>query len=180
VPETLTGVGKHLAYIGRDDFVLETDAGERVQNEGFQKSLMGDRDLDLEALWSQSERSTRWCCANEPQPHVYVVVKAMSEQGKRPLSEARAGVHDVVACPAGLQPGNCIRSEPTALGFAIMPPALRYAECLISRLKLSPATCSGSASMFGGPVVVPRWSQKSLTSCIGARHFALYGLEFNS
>jgi hypothetical protein len=125
---TLTGVGKHLAYIGRDDFVLETDLGERVQNEGFQKSLMEDWDLDLEALWSQSERSinvpsrspklvhnlifsmppgtpatkvlqavrrfatNEWALkhryamvlhTNEPHPHVHVVVKAMSEQGKR-------------------------------------------------------------------------------------------------
>jgi type IV secretory pathway VirD2 relaxase len=125
---TLTGVGKHLAYIGRDDFVLETDTGERFQNEGFQKSLMEDWDLDLEALWSQSERSinipdrspklvhnlifsmppgtpatkvlqavrrfatNEWALkhryamvlhTNEPHPHVHVVVKAMSEQGKR-------------------------------------------------------------------------------------------------
>jgi len=125
---TLTGVGKHLAYIGRDDFVLETDTGERVQKEGFQKSLMEDWDLDLEALWSQSERSinipshspklvhnlifsmppgtpatkvlqavrrfaaNEWALkhryamvlhTNEPHPHVHVVVKAMSEQGKR-------------------------------------------------------------------------------------------------
>jgi type IV secretory pathway VirD2 relaxase len=125
---TLTGVGKHLAYIGRDDFVLETDIGERVRNEGFQKSLMEDWDLDLEALWSQSERSinapvrspklvhniifsmppgtpaikvlqavrgfatNEWALkhryamvlhTNEPHPHVHVVVKAMSEQGKR-------------------------------------------------------------------------------------------------
>ena len=57
------------------------------------------------------------------------------------LDACAAGVRDVVACPAGLQPSNCIRSEPTALGFAIIPPALRYAECLISRLRLSHATC---------------------------------------
>src|SRR5271156_3884373 len=50
---TLTGVGRHLAYIGRDDFVLETDMGERIQEEGFEKALMEDWDLDLEAYWHQ-------------------------------------------------------------------------------------------------------------------------------
>jgi hypothetical protein len=44
----LAGVGKHLAYIGRDDFAVETDMGERHQEEGFQKALMEDWDLDLE------------------------------------------------------------------------------------------------------------------------------------
>ena len=54
---TLTGVGKHLAYIGRDDFVMETDMGDRMHAEGFQKALMEDWDLDLEAFWHQSGRS---------------------------------------------------------------------------------------------------------------------------
>jgi Relaxase/Mobilisation nuclease domain len=125
---TLTGVGRHLAYISRDDFVLETDMAERVQEEGFEKVLMEDWDLDLEAYWHQSERSVKiprrsprlvhnlifsmppgtpatkvlqavrrfatneWALkhryamvlhTNEPHPHVHVVVKAMSEQGKR-------------------------------------------------------------------------------------------------
>jgi hypothetical protein len=44
------------------------------------------------------------------------------------LDACAAGIRDVVEGLAGPQPGNCIRSEPTALGFAIMPPALRYAE----------------------------------------------------
>ncbi len=54
---TLTGVGKHLAYIGRDDFVLETDMGGRIQGEGFEKVLMENWDLDLDPYWHQSERS---------------------------------------------------------------------------------------------------------------------------
>jgi hypothetical protein len=45
---------------------------------------------------------------------------------------------------AGLQPSNRTPSEPIALGFDIMPPALRYAECLISKLKLCHAN-PGSA-----------------------------------
>jgi hypothetical protein len=38
---------------------METDMGERIQEAGIQKALMDDWDLDLEALWHQSEvRST--------------------------------------------------------------------------------------------------------------------------
>jgi type IV secretory pathway VirD2 relaxase len=124
----MAGVGKHFAYIGRDDFVLETDMGERIQEEGFRKALMEDWDLDVEAYWHQSARSVKmprrspkqvhnlifsmppgappakvlqavhrfalneWALkhryamvlhTNEAHPHVHVVVKAMSEQGKR-------------------------------------------------------------------------------------------------
>jgi hypothetical protein len=102
--------------------------GERIQEEGFEKVLMEDWDLDLEAYWHQSERSVKiprrspklvhnlifsmprgtpatkvlqavhrfatneWALkhryamalhTNEPHPHVHVVVKATSEQGKR-------------------------------------------------------------------------------------------------
>ena len=56
---TLTGAGRHLAYISRDDFFLETDMGERIQEEGFEKVLMENWDLDLEAYWHQSERSVK-------------------------------------------------------------------------------------------------------------------------
>ncbi len=135
---TLAGVGKHLAYIGRDDFVLETDMGERIREEGFQKALMDDWDLDLETLWYQSERSinaprrspklvhnlifymppgtpatkvlqavrqfamNEWALkhryamvlhTNEAHPHVHVVLKARSEQGKR-LNIRKATLRD--------------------------------------------------------------------------------------
>jgi transposase-like protein len=125
---TLAGVGRHITYIGRDDFILETDMGEGIQEEGFQKVLMEDWDLDVEAYWHQSARSVKiprrspklvhnlifsmppgtpatkvlqavhrfamneWALkhryamvlhTNEPHPHVHVVVKAMSEQGRR-------------------------------------------------------------------------------------------------
>jgi hypothetical protein len=46
------------------------------------------------------------------------------------LNACAAGIRYVVACPAGLQPSNRIRSDATALGFDMMPPALPYAECL--------------------------------------------------
>jgi type IV secretory pathway VirD2 relaxase len=54
---SVAAVGKHLAYIGSDDFVVETDMGERIQEAGFEKALMESWDLDLEAYWHQSARS---------------------------------------------------------------------------------------------------------------------------
>jgi hypothetical protein len=61
------------------------------------------------------------------------------------LDAGTAGICQVVASRAGLAPRNRIRSKPTGLGFAIIPPALRYAECLISKPRLS----HGSALGFG-------------------------------
>ena len=48
-------------YIGRDDFEIETDMGERIQERSSQKALLEDWDLDLETRWHQSERGI-----NEP------------------------------------------------------------------------------------------------------------------
>jgi type IV secretory pathway VirD2 relaxase len=58
---TLSGVGAHLAYIGRDDFEIETDMGERIRERASQRALLKDWDLDLETHWHQSERAI-----NEP------------------------------------------------------------------------------------------------------------------
>jgi type IV secretory pathway VirD2 relaxase len=58
---TLGGVGAHLAYIGRDDFEIETDMGERIRERASQRALLEDWDLDLETHWHQSERAI-----NEP------------------------------------------------------------------------------------------------------------------
>jgi hypothetical protein len=125
---TLGGVGAHLAYIGRDDFEIETDMGERIHETASQKALLEDWDLDLETHWHQSERAineprrspklvhniifsmppgteprkvleavrrfavNEWALkhryamvlhTNEAHPHVHVVVKARSEQGRR-------------------------------------------------------------------------------------------------
>ncbi len=135
---SLAGVGQHFSYIGRDDFVLETDMGERLQEKGFKTALVEDWDLDLERYWQQSERSVNiprrspklvhniifsmppgtqpdkvlqavrrfatneWALkhryamvlhTNEAHPHVHVVVKAMSEQGKR-LNIRKATLRD--------------------------------------------------------------------------------------
>ena len=99
----------------------------------------------------------------------------------RSWTPALPGIGHVVAGPAGLQPCNRIRSEPTALGFGIMPAALRYTVCLISELMLGHATYSGFARSRGTVVVpvVPRWSQKSVTSRTGVKHFALLYFEFS-
>jgi hypothetical protein len=125
---TLGGVGAHLAYIGRDDFEIETDTGERIHERASQKALLEDWDLDLETHWHQSERAinvprrspklvhnlifsmppgteprkvleavrrfaiNEWALkhryamvlhTNEAHPHVHLVVKARSEQGRR-------------------------------------------------------------------------------------------------
>ena len=125
---TLGGVAAHLAYIGRDDFEIETDMGERIHEKASQKALLEDWDLDLETHWHQSERAineprrppklvhniifsmppgthsgkvleavrrfavNEWALkhryamvlhTNEAHPHVHVVVKARSEQGRR-------------------------------------------------------------------------------------------------
>jgi type IV secretory pathway VirD2 relaxase len=58
---TLGGVGAHLAYIGRDDFEIETDMGERIHERASQRALLEDWDLDLETHWHQSARAI-----NEP------------------------------------------------------------------------------------------------------------------
>jgi hypothetical protein len=41
---TLNGVGAHLAYIGREDFEVETDMGERIHEKRW--VLLEDWDLD--------------------------------------------------------------------------------------------------------------------------------------
>jgi MobA/VirD2-like, nuclease domain len=55
---SLRGVAQHLDYIGREGRgEVQTDDGERLQGKGFQKDLMEDWDLDLEALRRRSERA---------------------------------------------------------------------------------------------------------------------------
>jgi hypothetical protein len=57
---TLSGVERHMKYIGRKgELGLETDMGTRVGGERFERHLVEDWDLDIEALNRQSERSIR-------------------------------------------------------------------------------------------------------------------------
>jgi hypothetical protein len=47
---TLRGFASHLDYIGRKgDLEIETDDGKRIREEGFEKKLIEDWDLDLES-----------------------------------------------------------------------------------------------------------------------------------
>ncbi len=126
---SLRGVAQHLDYIGRQGRgEVQTDDGERLQGKGFEKELLEDWDLDLEAQRRRSERAIaagrkppklvhnlvfsmpkgtpqdkvlravqvfarekfalkhRYAMTlhvDQGQPHVHMVVKAVSEQGVR-------------------------------------------------------------------------------------------------
>lgn len=126
---TLRGVAQHFDYIGREgEQEVETDDRRRVQEKGFEKKLIKDWDLDLEAhpkparlpvergrkppklvhniifsmppgtapskllsavrLFAEDRFALKHRYAmvlhtDEKHPHVHVVVKAVSEQGKR-------------------------------------------------------------------------------------------------
>src|SRR5437773_5835513 len=55
---TLRGVQSHLDYIGREgQGEVETDEGARLQERGFEKDLVKDWDLDLEAHRRYTERA---------------------------------------------------------------------------------------------------------------------------
>jgi hypothetical protein len=55
---SLRGVAQHLDYIGREGRgQVQTDDGDRLQGKGFEKALLNDWDLDLEAHRRHSERA---------------------------------------------------------------------------------------------------------------------------
>jgi hypothetical protein len=55
---SLRGVAQHLDYIGREGRgEVQTDDGERLQGKGFEKGLLENWDLDLEAQRRRSERA---------------------------------------------------------------------------------------------------------------------------
>jgi Relaxase/Mobilisation nuclease domain len=126
---TLRGFEDHLDYIGREgEGEVETDDGQRLREKGFERELVTDWDLDLEARRWHTERAIvagrkppklvhnlvfsmpkgtppdklleavhvfarekfalqhRYALTlhtDQGHPHVHVVVKAMSEQGRR-------------------------------------------------------------------------------------------------
>jgi hypothetical protein len=52
---TVRGVGQHVDYIGREgELGIETDDEERLQGEGFEKALLRDWRLDLDAQQSRA------------------------------------------------------------------------------------------------------------------------------
>jgi len=55
---TLRGVQTHIEYIGREgEAQVESDQGEMLEGKGFEKGLLEDWDLDLEANARHTERS---------------------------------------------------------------------------------------------------------------------------
>jgi hypothetical protein len=55
---TIRGVEDHLDYIGREgEGEVETDNGQRLQEKGFERELVKDWDLDLEARRWHTERA---------------------------------------------------------------------------------------------------------------------------
>jgi relaxase-like protein len=57
---TLKGVEQHMDYIGREGKLgLEADTGDHLDGKGFERQLVEDWDLDLEAHERQTERSIR-------------------------------------------------------------------------------------------------------------------------
>lgn len=55
---SLGGVAQHLDYIGREgQNEMHTDDGDRLHGKGFEKALLNDWDLDLEAHRRHSERA---------------------------------------------------------------------------------------------------------------------------
>lgn len=126
--QSAKAVAAHFKYIGRQEFEIETDGGERLKGKAAAKALVDDWELELDAVESRSayrgrsgrkpaklvhnivlsmpagalsagvlEASRafareqfglkhRYALAlhtDEAHPHVHLVVKAMSEQGKR-------------------------------------------------------------------------------------------------
>src|SRR5450631_2954477 len=136
---TVRGVGQHVDYIGREgELGIETDDEERLQGEGFEKALLKDWRLDLDAQQARAPYSGtpgrktpklvhnivlsmpagippdkllkavrkfaqeqfvlthRYAMAlhtDQGNPHVHLVVKAMSEQGQR-LNIRKATLRD--------------------------------------------------------------------------------------
>jgi len=126
--QSAKAVAAHLKYIGRHEFEIETDDGQRTNGKGAAKALVEDWELNLDAAESRSpyrgvsgrkpaklvhnielsmpagtpaagvleasrafareqfalkHRYALVLHTDQPHPHVHLVVKAMSEQGKR-------------------------------------------------------------------------------------------------
>lgn len=126
--QSAKAVAAHFKYIGRQEFEIETDHGERIRGQEAEKALIADWELDLDAAESRSpyrgapgrkpaklvhnivlsmpkgapaagvleasrvfareqfalqHRYALVLHTDQPHPHVHLVVKAMSEQGRR-------------------------------------------------------------------------------------------------
>jgi hypothetical protein len=73
---TLAGVERHMNYIGREGKLgLETDTGDRLDGKGFERQLIEDWDLDIEARRRQTEHSIRG--VRKPPKLVYNIIFSM-------------------------------------------------------------------------------------------------------
>jgi hypothetical protein len=73
---SLRGVAQHLDYIGRGGRgAVQTDDDERLQGKGFEKALLEDWDLDLDAQRRRSERAI--VAGRKPPKLVYNLVFSM-------------------------------------------------------------------------------------------------------
>jgi hypothetical protein len=84
---TLAGVERHMKYIGRKgELGLETDMGTRAGGARFERSLVKDWDLEIEALDRQSQRYVR---GRKPPKLVHNIIFSMPP-GTRPEKVLRA------------------------------------------------------------------------------------------
>jgi hypothetical protein len=73
---SLGGVAQHLDYIGREGRVeVQTDDGERLEGRGFEKAILEDWDLDLEAHRRHTEHAI--AAGRKPPKLVHNIVFSM-------------------------------------------------------------------------------------------------------
>lgn len=85
---TVRGVAQHLDYIGREGREdVQTDDGERLRGRGFERALLDDWDLDLEAHRRHTERAI--AAGRKPPKLVHNVVFSMPK-GTLPEKVLRA------------------------------------------------------------------------------------------
>jgi hypothetical protein len=85
---TVRGVGQHLDYIGREGRgEVQTDEAERLQGKGFEKALLEDWDLDLDARRRHTERAI--AAGRKPPKLVHNIVFSMPK-GTPPEKVLRA------------------------------------------------------------------------------------------
>jgi hypothetical protein len=85
---TIRGVGQHLDYIGREGRgEVRSDDGARLEGKGFERALLEDWDLDLEAHRRHTERSI--AAGRKPPKLVHNIVFSMPK-GTPPQKVLRA------------------------------------------------------------------------------------------
>jgi hypothetical protein len=75
--QSAKAVAAHFKYIGREEFEIETDAGEYLTGRGVEKSLIEDWELDLDA--AQSRSAYRGASGRKPAKLVHNIVLSMPE-----------------------------------------------------------------------------------------------------